>query len=518
MMSRNVRLLIVLAFALSTSAAFATNAGARYVYWTGYDSGELLRTDVDGGAAEVVVASAGTNPNGVAVDRATGRIFWAVRGNNEIRSVLPDGSDGQTLNVTGATIEQPVGVAIDARTQRIYWANAVSAGTIGWAALDGSGGGNLNTGSAVIESPQGVALDTIVGRLYWANTTAGTEMTGWTSLDGSGVSGNLGGPAIATPVGLAFSWELNRIFWADYGGGDTTAVDVTTGSSAAVSSFPVSTGGAGGVTLDAATGRLYISGYNNSTIFAINADGSGGGQVITATSSPWGNPAVDGAGALAPASATVSAAAGGTATGTLHLTNSGDYPIELYDRTFASPQFAAGSGCPDRLIVGGVCDLTLSFTNAGSDVATTLTIATDAGSFDFAVTGTNSSPAAPEPQLSRVKAATRCSKSNRAGSLSVSFLSATAVRVTAKLRRSSRQVRWVPTRCPRLFGGAGNGTKLTGKTRSKSFDATSGSQAFTLKQLFKVNELTPGRYRLALSYKNASGQTVTKSTWFWVLR
>ena len=59
-----------------------------------------------------------------------------------------DGSGGDDLDTTGATVSGPYGVAIDPAAGRIYWANG-DQHTISYAKLDGSGGGgDLNISGA----------------------------------------------------------------------------------------------------------------------------------------------------------------------------------------------------------------------------------------------------------------------------------------------------------------------------------------------------------------------------------
>src|SRR5262245_25329368 len=72
------------------------------------------------------------------------------------------GLNGGTLQTT-APVSSPDGVVIDAAAGRIYWANDTN-NTISYSNLDGSSGGTLNTGSAAVSVPNGLAIDPAAGR------------------------------------------------------------------------------------------------------------------------------------------------------------------------------------------------------------------------------------------------------------------------------------------------------------------------------------------------------------------
>src|SRR5437764_8898858 len=76
------------------------------------------------------------------------RVYWG-NANDTISYANLDGSGGgNELNLSGATPNRIRGVAIDSATGRIYWANSGSS-TISYAKLDGSGGGReLNLAGA----------------------------------------------------------------------------------------------------------------------------------------------------------------------------------------------------------------------------------------------------------------------------------------------------------------------------------------------------------------------------------
>lgn len=525
------RLFSVLLLACALAAIGAVSASAvaspdRYVYWTGFD-GSLMRVDSAGGTSETVVADAGSSPNGVDIDRETGRIYWAVRGMDQIRSIAADGTDEQTLNVGAAPIEGPVGVAIDKRRERILWANSGSIdGTIGWAALDGSGGGTLNTDRAAVLNPQGVAIDAVADKIYWANTDTSAEPAGWATLDGSGEEGMLGANTtyIGTPVGMAFVPSLQKVFWALYNPqGSDLVVGVSTsgGPEAPLSTTGMTLASPGGIGYDAATDRLLVSDYDGNQIGYAAANGSGGGILVAGSAgAPWGAPAATGAGVLTSSNAPISIAGsvGSATAAVLKIQNTGNYPIQLIGTASTSSVFLPGAGCPGILTIGESCELTVTYSPTSADsVQGSIEIETDAGKFSFTVKGTATAAPSTEVKVTDVKAIKRCAEPAEAGKLSVGFNSASATKLDVTLQRSSTQRRALPTRCPQKAGQTDFMSKLIGKQSKKRFTALAGKQSSTLKQMFGTKKLSAGRYRMLFNYKNSSGETVRKGTWFWVL-
>jgi hypothetical protein len=175
-----------------------------------------------------------TIPSGVAVEPVAGRIYWTDFSPGTISFANLNGSGGEDLNTTGATVSNARGIGVDPAGSRVWWSNAAGA-SISFANLDGSGGENLNTTGATVSNPRGVAIDYAAGRIYWVNAAVGISFA---NLDGSGGGGNL----------------------------NTSGATVDN---------------ARGVALDAAAGRIYWANQGADTISFANLDGSGGGNVVT---------------------------------------------------------------------------------------------------------------------------------------------------------------------------------------------------------------------------------------------
>jgi hypothetical protein len=119
---------------------------------------------------------------------AGNRVFWTTNtssfgsGGLGFAVLCRTGRSGN-LKTKGAPVQAPTGIAIDIATGRIYWANTngdsiafanlwyryqrdvrevywANANSISFARLDGSGhGGDLNTSCAQVDTPEGVAID-----------------------------------------------------------------------------------------------------------------------------------------------------------------------------------------------------------------------------------------------------------------------------------------------------------------------------------------------------------------------
>jgi hypothetical protein len=128
----------------------------------------------------------------LAIDPAAGRIYWAnhVGPPAFISYANLNGSGGADIPTGAATVNQPEGVAVDPVTNRIFWGNFGPASSISYANLDGSGGANLPTPGVAPNFPHGVAIDPEARRIYWPDYGPGDVGDGttisWANLDGSG--------------------------------------------------------------------------------------------------------------------------------------------------------------------------------------------------------------------------------------------------------------------------------------------------------------------------------------------
>jgi hypothetical protein len=216
---------------------------------------------------------------GLAIDSATARLYYTNE-TGSINFLNLNGGGGGTLNTGSATVEIPDGLAIDPALRKIFWANNVGAGPISFANLDGSGGGDLNTNGATIDDPAGVTVDTATGRVYWANYIGDT--ISFANADNSGGGGDLQTPGVS-PSGaaaVAIDEATRTIYWTETGGTDIgfARLDGSGGDDLPTPGAPVSA--PYGLAIDSAAGKVYWA-NNSDSIQAASLTGSGGGPLNT---------------------------------------------------------------------------------------------------------------------------------------------------------------------------------------------------------------------------------------------
>lgn len=525
---------VVLALSIVvTTAAVATavppTLEGRYAYWTGYQGSTIQRADVGGGPVETIWSSFNTTPTGVAVDRSTGDIYWSTRNTTDIYTSEADGSNAHTLNIGSAVADSTLGIAVDASVGRVYWAN--SDDTIYWAATDGSGtSGQLSTGAAPISYAWGLAIDLIAGKIYWANsdTSGGIPDGGWAKLDNSDTGGPLGGTTgTGFNVGMAFVPGLNSVFWTEYFTNSVIQTPLDGGPQSTLPALGAPLNGAAGIGYDAATNTLYVANYDGQSITYMNAnDGNGGTLANGLTDVPYGQIAVSGAGHLTKTSgpASMTAPIGGSTHGDFQFTNDGNYPLVFgTPRATGDAAFVKGPGCEgESLDIGDTCTFSVTFApTTGGPATGILEFPTDVGTAQLYISGFGQGgtfvPPTVDPLISGVKAVKRCASSGDAGKLSAALTSATVTTTTATLQKTSTQRKRIPRVCPDRAAGTGYVGRVIGNASSAAFQAAAGTQTKSVKQLFGVKSLKPGRYRLAFTYTDATGQSATRKTSFWVL-
>ncbi len=194
----------------SSPEGVAIDLAAGKIYWADATSGAIRVANLDGTGARDLYTGEST-PSGVAINPSAGLIYWAdsVSRTGSIRVGNLDGSGARTLF---AGESYPVGVAIDPAAGKIYW-GSYDTFKIRVGNLDGTGAGDLFTGE---NYPTGLAIDPAAGKLYWTNEFAGTIRVG--NLDGTG-AGNLYTGEASGVGGLAIDPAANKIYWGDFSGG-----------------------------------------------------------------------------------------------------------------------------------------------------------------------------------------------------------------------------------------------------------------------------------------------------------
>jgi DNA-binding beta-propeller fold protein YncE len=276
----------LIALAFVALFAFAARAqAAEAIYWDNYggspDSVSFANIDGTGGGTLNTGSQVVNNPEGMAYDTVTSRLFVASAGGNQILAINLDGSGASPFTAPGAPIETPEGVAVDPVTRTIYWENTGGEGSIAWAKLDGSGGGVLSTAGVTLNGPCcRIALDPAGGRIYFVNSgkiayvNINNTGAGELSLTGSTIVPGGEGLAVDDAAGRLYFHGESKIGFANLngsGGGDV----------------PIGSGvfnGPWGLALDPSRGRLYWGNESNgkeaaNAIGFVGTDGLGGGGI-----------------------------------------------------------------------------------------------------------------------------------------------------------------------------------------------------------------------------------------------
>ncbi len=158
---------------VSQPQGIAIDISTGRLYWTDTGTHKIYSAHIDGTGQETVVEWT-PNPRGIAVDK--GRIYWTDSGNHQIRRYNLDGSGHQVL-VKWAP--NPQEIAVDDAGGKIYWTDS---GThqIQRANLNGSGSETLVKWAY---DPRGIAVDSAGGKIYW--TDSRTRQIYRANLDGS---------------------------------------------------------------------------------------------------------------------------------------------------------------------------------------------------------------------------------------------------------------------------------------------------------------------------------------------
>jgi hypothetical protein len=211
----------------------------------GSGKGQIVFIGLDGSGAGVFSAPGAVveTPEGITLDPVSRTIFWVnSEGAGSIGWAKLDGSAGGLLNTTGATLDEPYrGIAVDPASGKVYWSNSgPEPEVISFANGNNTGGGgvlNLSGAPAPVEIT-GMVTDPAGGRLYWLDNEG--EDIGYAGLGGgSGGEVNLTGASLNDPYGFAFDPSLGRFYWGNYGNGEERANAI---------GFVNLAGGGGGIT------------------------------------------------------------------------------------------------------------------------------------------------------------------------------------------------------------------------------------------------------------------------------
>ncbi len=276
---RNWRLLAAAGLLIASAAVASPAQAADRLLWGNENATSISFATIDGSGGGDLTNNT-EFVTGLAIDSATGRLYYT----NELGSIQfldMNGGGGGALNTGSATVAAPDGLAIDPATRKIFWANDTIPGAISFANLNGSGGGDLNTAGATVEGPAGVTVDTASGRVYWSNYNGAT--ISFANADNSGGGGDLQTPGVSPsgPAGVAIDESSRTIYWSEDGGTDIGFARLDDGGGGDLPTPGAPVAGAYGLAIDAAAGKVYWANNISSALEVANLDGSGGGPLST---------------------------------------------------------------------------------------------------------------------------------------------------------------------------------------------------------------------------------------------
>lgn len=319
------------------------------IYWGNYEGDRLIRVaNLDGsGAAQTLYEEAGS-PGAVALDPASGRMYWANNGAGSIRVGNLDGSGTPQDLFSGE--EGALGLAIDPAANKIYWATfTFLTGAIRVANLDGTGTPqDLYTGES---QPAGVAIDPAANRIYWTNFDGGAVRFG--SLDGTLPAATLF-PGGSRGSGVAIDPAANRIYWIDFVEGDIRTGNLD--GSGVPSNLFSEEWRSGGLAIDPGTHAMYWS--QESLLRTGSLTGAGAAATLFG---PEGGPPSFPAILRAPAGVGAPAIAGsGAPGGELSCGNGAWAPNLLGAQLYRAPATIALQWLRDGAEIPGATQATLS--------------------------------------------------------------------------------------------------------------------------------------------------------------
>jgi PKD repeat protein len=186
-------------------AGMALDAVNNKIYFSDFEvtgTGNIWRMNLDG-TGLTAIASNLTDPYGVAVDPAGGKVYWVDDLGNVSRANL-DGSSPQ-IGLVNIPSGQMRAIALDLKNNKMYFYE-VNAEILYVANLDGSNVTPLITASY----GYAILVDTVNNKLYYDEQNAGKLFQ--TNLDGTGqVTIDADGTRI---YGMAIDHTENKLYWS----------------------------------------------------------------------------------------------------------------------------------------------------------------------------------------------------------------------------------------------------------------------------------------------------------------
>jgi len=216
--------MVMLAWIVAGGLA-AAPAFAQQLYWldTNFAAPALHRANADGSQPTAIALFSGSLPEALALDPATGRLYWC-----EARFA---GARIMSAPVTLATTTPVLsglsslrGLAVRPGAS-LFWtsSNLASGSAIDSLPLAG-GPAHAILGLGAGANPRALVLDTAAGKFYYADFDQGAIMGA--NLDGSGAAVVVSTGAGSGPYGLVFDSATRRLYWTEFATGRLRRFDL----------------------------------------------------------------------------------------------------------------------------------------------------------------------------------------------------------------------------------------------------------------------------------------------------
>ena len=289
-MKLNRYALTVIVTALCMAFGSPSSAGVSGIFWTDNGTNKIQRADGNGTNVQDLITGL-SRPAGIAVDQASGKLFWTDLGqfpciaSAGLRSANLDGSGVQS-HLVGSPFFGMQGVAVDSVAGKVYFGPTHrffcgDAARIRNINVDGTGVQVLVTNSVGF-FPGGLAVDVAGGKMYWGDSSSGSIRRA--NLNGTGVQ-TIISSGVGTPRGMAVDSAGGKLYFSTGFSGQIARVNLNgSGLQILVSglSFPW------GVALDVPGNRVYWADINSNKIQSANLDGTNVQDVITGLGDPQG--------------------------------------------------------------------------------------------------------------------------------------------------------------------------------------------------------------------------------------
>jgi PKD repeat protein len=198
-------------------AGMALDAVNNKIYFSDFEvtgTGNIWRMNLDGSGLTAIVANL-TDPYGVAVDPAGGKIYWADDLGNISRANL-DGTN-QQIGLVNIPSGQMRAIALDPENNKMYFYE-VNIEVLYVANMDGTNVTPLLTGTY----GYGILVDTVHDKLYYDDQNAAKLFQ--VNLDGTGqVTIDADGTRI---YGMAIDYSDNKLYWSGRDNGNLTRANL----------------------------------------------------------------------------------------------------------------------------------------------------------------------------------------------------------------------------------------------------------------------------------------------------